>query len=263
MTIWKDFEEEATEYLNKNFGKYANFILQGGSNSTKEDIKVTTKNNVEFYIEAKHSPAQCGQFVLFPNLKTKKFEYSKQNVNRLNESALKIMSYMNENFDEFKNVGTAGKNIEFLGSQNIFCDWIVEMYKSKNVKFFITNNNTILPIEKFKEYFNVSAKYRVKKSGSSSVGTRGVAKVENFIMSKYEVKTIKDNGRLLVLTDQNLHNKHFVLDEQEYMFSKRNQIYEVRKLSKTYNANVIFSVQLKNGVQGVLPKDFISFLLYK
>ena len=76
MNTWKQFEIDCTNFLTKHFGEYASFTLEGGSDSTVPDIQVKTKKNKQFYIEAKHSPAQCGQFVLFPNLKINKFEYS-------------------------------------------------------------------------------------------------------------------------------------------------------------------------------------------
>lgn len=62
MAIWEDFEVECTDYLNKRFGAYARFIHQGGADSTVPDILVETNSGHSFYIDAKHSPAQCGQF---------------------------------------------------------------------------------------------------------------------------------------------------------------------------------------------------------
>ena len=139
MSTWEQFEIDCTRFLMEQFGEYATFIHQGGSDSTVPDIKVTTKKNKQFYIEAKHSPAQCGQFVLLPNIETKKFEYSRLNSTEINEFSQVIINHMNNNFEEFKEAGTAGKNIEFDNCQNVFNDWIVKTYKDKGVKFFITN----------------------------------------------------------------------------------------------------------------------------
>ena len=85
MEQWEEFEIQCTNYLNKKFGTYAEFIHQGGSDSTIPDILVNTNSGNSFFIEAKHSPAQCGQFVLLPNLETKSFEYSTLNVNCINK----------------------------------------------------------------------------------------------------------------------------------------------------------------------------------
>ena len=43
------------------------------------------------------------------------------------------------------------------------------------------------------------------------------------------------------------------------MFSKRGDAYELRKLSRTFNANVIFSVSLKNKTDKY-QKEFVSYL---
>lgn len=77
MSIWEDFEIDCTDYLNKAFGEYAYFIHQGGSDSTAPDILVKTNKGTSFYIEAKHCPAQCGQFVLLPDVKSSTFIYSR------------------------------------------------------------------------------------------------------------------------------------------------------------------------------------------
>lgn len=70
MATWDNFEIEATRYLENKFGSFASFVHQGGADSTVPDIFVRLKSGKSFYIEAKHSPAQCGQFVLLPNIQT-------------------------------------------------------------------------------------------------------------------------------------------------------------------------------------------------
>ena len=92
MSTWEQFEIDCTRFLMEQFGEYATFIHQGRSDSTVPDIKVTTKKNKQFYIEAKHSPAQCGQFVLLPNVETRKFEYSRLNSTFYNKNPYKVKS---------------------------------------------------------------------------------------------------------------------------------------------------------------------------
>ena len=262
MSTWEQFEIDCTRFLMEQFGEYATFIHQGGSDSTVPDIKVTTKKNKQFYIEAKHSPAQCGQFVLLPNVETRKFEYSRLNSTEINEFSKVIINHMNNNFEEFKEAGTAGKNIEFDNCQNVFNDWIIKTYKDKGVKFFITNNNVILPIEDFAEYFNVSAKYRIKRSGSSSVGSGNVDKVTEYLKSTFsniELTTTYD--KVFIYTNDNLHNQRFIIGRNEFMISKRENNFEVRKLSNTFNANVIFSIELKTNKEGISIADFIFILV--
>lgn len=261
MPVWEDFENQCTEYLNQKFGKYAVFTHKGGADSTVPDILVSTKNGNSFYIEAKHSPAQCGQFVLLPDLKTKSFRYSDLNATELNESSQKIIAYMNQDFEAFKEAGTAGKTINISDQTNIFSNWIIRTYADKGVKFFITNDNTIVPLEHFSEYFDISAKYRIKRSGSGSVGKSRLDCVMDYIRSHdYAVTAFRTEENKLYVTSQNqLKNQKFVLNDHEYMFAARKNEYEIRKLSNTYNANVIFSVIFKE-TKGLSDDDFIKYL---
>lgn len=265
MAIWEDFEIDCTNYLNRNFGNYAKFIHQGGTDSTIPDILAKTVSGNVFYLDAKHSPAQCGQFVLLPDLETNSFKYSTQNVNQINEWADIIIRHMNKYFDEFRESGTTGKDIILDNSQVVFSNWIIESYRDKNVKFFITNDYTILPIERFSDYFEVSAKYRIKRSGSSSLGKSRVAActklLSNHTAHNYEVTDVRVDGeKLFVSSDKELHNLRFIDRVYEYMFSARGCEYEVRRLSNTYNANVIFSIKYKGNISGLSDKDFISYL---
>lgn len=262
MTNWIDFEIECTDYLNKSFGAYARFIHQGGSDSTIPDILVETNHGNSFYIDAKHCPAQCGQFVLLPNISSQKFEYSRKNISKLNTFAQKIIEHMNKQFDEFREAGTTGKDIIMENDSSIFSNWIIQTYKEKKTKFFITNNYTILPIERFCDYFDVTAKYRIKRSGSGNVGKIRLSLVLNYIKSHdYAITGSQITGeKLFVTSNRNLHKLRFILEKYEYMFSQRENQYEVRKLSNTYNANVIFSIRQINNTPGLSDNDFIDLL---
>ncbi len=44
------------------------------------------------------------------------------------------------------------------------------------------------------------------------------------------------------------------------MFSSKEAYYEVRRLSNTFNANVIFSIKLKKNVHSITPNQFINLL---
>lgn len=111
MNKWEKFEQDCVEFLNKTYGMYARFTHKGGADSTVPDILVETRQGFCFYIEAKHSPAQCGQFVLLPDIMTQTFQYSKQNTDSINSSAQMIIEYMNQKFDDYRNAGTAGKEL--------------------------------------------------------------------------------------------------------------------------------------------------------
>ena len=262
MAIWEEFEMQCAEHFNNRFSHYANFILQGGADSTVPDILVKTNSGKSFYIEAKHSPAQCGQFVLLPNLETSTFEYSRQNVNRINRYAEMIMNYMNQDFDAFREAGTAGKDIDMPNSSNVFANWIIQAYSDKGAKFFVTNNFTLLPIENFSDYFNVTAKYRIKRSGSDNVGKSRFNLVLDYITSNgYIITSHRTSGsKLFVSSPKNLHAQRFIIRGIEYMFSLRGNEYELRKLSNTYNANVIFSIKQKAMIPGMSDDEFIQHI---
>lgn len=50
MTVWEDFELKCTDYLNQQFGKYASFMHQGGTDSTVPDILVKTLSGKIFIL---------------------------------------------------------------------------------------------------------------------------------------------------------------------------------------------------------------------
>lgn len=78
--------------------------------------------------------------------------------------------------------------------------------------------------------------------------------------NNYPVSSIIAEGdKLFVTSNEDLDKIRFVIDEYEYMFSKRDDRYEIRKLSNTFNANVIFSIE-KNNQPGISPDEFIEGL---
>lgn len=137
-------------------------------------------------MDVKYCPAQCGQFVLLPDSENNIFRYSNRNKSRINIYSQKILNYMNCHFKDFKEVGTKGKDISMENDSDIFANWIIQIYKDKGVKFFITNNYTILPVERFQDYFDISAKYRTKRSGSRNVGKKNVQLVMDYILNGIE-----------------------------------------------------------------------------
>ena len=260
---WQRFETDCTNYLNQHFREYASFVSKGGSDSTMSDIKVTTKTGNTFFIEAKLCPAQCGQFVLLPDFESSRFNYSEKNATGINPSSKMIIEYMNQHFEEFKEAGTAGKKILMDDDQDIFSKWIIDYYKDKDIKYIITNHYIILPIEELNDYFYITSEYRIKRSGSSNVSKRNISNVIDHIHSNDYIieNTRQDNSKLFVESSRPLHNERFLLRGYEYMFSSRDsQQYEVRKLSNTFNANVIFSINLKPNKKGMSPHEFIRAL---
>ena len=266
ITNWEKFEENSTLYLIENFNNLAQFIHQGGSDSTVADIKVITNKNKTFFMEAKSSQAQCGQFVLIPNDEIKQFMYSNLNQSSLNDFSQEIINYMNNNYETFVNSGTSGTIIEL--NKSIFVSWIKNYYTQKGVKFIITaleNNFIIFPLESFENYFNVTAKYRVKKSGSSSPSTSNKDDIiRTLVNNGYN---IEESQISISKDDAILTNCHFDLDKKKikgvkytYYFIKiETNKYRIRKLSNTNNANVIFSIDL---IHNQIAEDLENFINY-
>lgn len=267
-TAWEQFELDCTEYLNGQFGEYAKFRHTGGADSTVADIQVVTRTGRTFYMDAKCCPAHCGQFVLLPDVAAGEFVYSPGNVAEINEYARQMMEYMNREFEAFKEAGTAGKELKMENGPEIFAGWIMEAYQNKGVRYFITNDYRIFPVEQFRECFDVTAKYRIKRSGSNSVGKRNIPVILEHIhgLGYTLCESREERAKLFVRSEQELHNRRFVLGKNEYMFSKRGGEYEIRRLSNTFHANVIFSITLKAADiekapnQGLREEEFIQVL---
>ncbi len=261
MSRWKQFEIDCTDYLNFRFGSYANFIHMGNSDSTTPDIFVATTTGNNFFIDAKLTPAQCGQFVLFPNTTTSTFEYSSGNDVPINKYASLIMNYMNRHFTYFCNAGTAGRDIEMPNGEVVFSNWVIETYRLKGARYFITNNFTIFPVECFRDYFEIKGKYRIKGSGSTDVGKKRASIIANYITNNFPISAVHIDGKhLYANSSQNLDKQRFAFDSNTYMFSNRDSYYEIRKLSKTYHPNVIFSIKRKGNLPGITDFEFISAL---
>ncbi len=248
MRPGEKFETKCYEYL-KKFYRTSNtdFYHEGGMDSTKSDIAVIKNGKVDFYIEAKDSLAQSGQFVLLPNEDTETFVFSPRNKSEPIETTDIIIEYMNSDFHRFNNAGTSGESIDI--NINVFADWIIEHYKDKNVKYVISYDKdyVIFPIRKFNQYFNIVANYRVKKSGSSNPAQKDIALIKQCTSSCYSTaKFIQEGKKLYIEITEPLTRDKFVLGEYTYYFSKQtSNKYEVRKLSNTHNMNVIFSIKLK------------------
>lgn len=250
MENWKIFENECVEYLNKTYGDSASFQGKGGSDSTAPDIKVYDKRGKHiFSIEAKMPNAQAGQFVLFP--KDGKFEYSDRNAHEENEQTTAIIKQMNDDFDRYNAPGTRGVNL--CMSSSLLYDWVKEYYQNvKNEKYFITKNNSdfiIFPVDKLDQYLNVSAMYRKKGSGSSVPSNNNKKEIENTLKaSSYTYSDIEIGKVESTIILKNCTKDRFILQGQSYryQFKKINgKQYQIRRLSNTSNANVIFSISVK------------------
>lgn len=251
---WRAFEEECAAYLNEKYG--IKFELQGESDSTVSDILCRGKRK-DFYIEAKMPSAQCGQFVLLPDLKNGVFKYSPKNKTNENEYTKMIVDFMDSNFHEFCDSGTAGVDINM--SKSVFYNWIISYYKEKGAEFFITKDRgefLIFPIDRFHKYFDVTAKYREKKSGSSSLNNSNRSDFE-YAMGIAGID-FRFSG-LDIISDRYLDGIKVNGDKYDYLLRENDSNYKVRKLSNTRNANVIFSIELIDYDVEQQKRDVIQF----
>lgn len=262
MRPGEKFETKCYEYLKKSYKtNNTNFYHEGGMDSTKSDIAVVKNGSIEFYIEAKDTSAQSGQFVLLPDENNEIFIFSPRNKSKPNEMTDIIIDYMNSEFQRFNNAGTAGQSLDI--DTNVFADWIIEHYKDKNVKYFISYDSddyVIFPIHKFKQYFNILANYRIKKSGSSEPAKKDIISVKQMINRYYDsARFYQTEKKLFVDIPEKINKDKFILRNYTYYLSEQSSgDYEVRKLSNTYNMNVIFSIEL---IKSQDTKDLEEFEL--
>ena len=251
---WRTFEEECTAYLNEKYG--IKFEQQGESDSTVSDILYRGKDK-DFYVEAKMPNAQCGQFVLLPDLKNSVFKYSAKNKISENKYTRMIVDFMDSNFDKFYNSGTAGLDINM--PKSVFYNWIINYYKEKGAEFFITKDRgkfLIFPVDQFHKYFDVTAKYREKKSGSSGLNNSNKSDFE-YAMG-IEGIDFRFNG-LDIISDSHLDGIKVSGNKYDYLVRGNGRNYKVRKLSNTRNANVIFSIELIDYDVEQQKRDVIQF----
>lgn len=247
MRPGEQFELHCYEYLKKFYKtKETDFYHEGGMDSTKSDIAVIKNGRIDFYIEAKDALAQSGQFVLLPDKDKETFVFSPRNHSKQNEMTNIIIDYMNSNFHRFNNSGTSGEALDI--DMGVFANWIIEYYKDKNVKYVISFNRdyVIFPIRKFGQYFKIIANYRIKKSGSGAPAKRDIPVIKQIIKENYTTaKFFQKEKKLLVDISERIYKNRFILGKYTYYLSGQTSgDYEVRRLSNTYNMNVIFSIKL-------------------
>lgn len=259
MRPGEEFEIRCYEYLRHlyNVGNIT-FHREGGMDSTKSDIAVVKDGQTNFYIEAKDTSAQSGQFVLLPDQESKTFVFSPRNHSEPNKMTEIMVEYMNSDFDRFNNAGTAGEALDIDSS--IFSEWIIKYYREKNVKYVISykNNYVVLPIRRFAAYFDILANYRIKKSGSGEPAKKDIPAVKQAIELLYPtVSFITQGKKLFASLSESISQDRFIIGKYTYYFSgQASGEYEIRRLSNTYNMNVIFSIQLKK-LQD--PSDLAEF----
>ncbi len=246
---WEIFENECYKYLKENYNTKATFLPCGKSDSTKPDIQVCNKKGEErFYIEVKSKSAQAGQFVVVSDEEQKCFTLSAKNKLKDNKHTQEIVDCMNKNFNKYNSASTAG--VGFSEMEELLYKWVVEFYLNKNVKYFMTENNIILPTEKLHNYFNISATYRIKKSGSRDISKSKADIIGDYFLNNNHISSYEYTNKKLYVNSATLNiGQKFIIDNEEYYVSEKLGGIVIKALSKTRNRNVIFSLQLKNAIK--------------
>lgn len=260
MSKWEDFELACTTFLNQEYG--GNFIHYGSNDSTLSDIQYS-KDGIDIWIEAKMPEAQSGQFVLIQNYKKKIFTYSSRNKTLRTKNINRIIEFMNKDFEFYSNPGTSGIMMNL--PSDLMYNTIKDMYQQKNVNFFITgtiDNFIIFPLKKLNDYFEIFAKYRVKKSGSSQISKNNLQDIKKTLNSQNIIFEFNlSQTPPTIITKSNLANKKIHGESYCYLFKTidaGSNEYFIRRLSNTANANIIFSLKLKSNQNITDLKEFES-----
>ena len=257
MKNWKDFETLNVNYLKDNLiNLNVDIEKMGDADSTRPDIQIVLKNNLKkFFIETKMPSSQTSQFVV--EIENNRFIYGKKNKFKSNEFSEEIIDILNENFKYYKNVGQSG--LEVPVPILIAFGWIISNMKNKNVEFIMSvdnhNNNVIIPVEKFNEFFNVKTILRRKKSGSTPIpkiyyNDFKTNLEKNFI--DYNPIIFIQGNRLYIKLNKELpknecYIKSDLLENKRYYLSNTgDNVYEVKLTSATNNPNIIFELSAKS-----------------
>lgn len=264
---WKDFEENAFEYLKNEYSNFSflKFKKHGGSNSNIPDIEILKNNKFLFYLECKLKESQIGQFVVLKDLKSSSFIFSSANKgNELRAQA--IIKHMNDQFEYY----SSKKSVALRCSKNEMIDSVKSYLSSKKVKFLISSNHhsdfvkypiRITKADNIEKHFDISGVYREKKSGSSNLPAKDLENFKNILGMKFSsFKIEQSKGKTYVSFGESAPKSPY-LKNSLYFLSKKNELhFEVRKLSNTNNSNVIFKLEPKIAIKTDDSKLFIESL---
>lgn len=247
---WEKLEDDCFNRLKTKYGKNNTFEKCGQSDSTISDIKVKSKNSLPFFIEVKSPKSQAGQFVLQENKAEQSFEFSTKNATEKSPEAQKMIDDMNKGYDTFASPTTKG--IPLNTEENVLYSHIKQYYLKKGARYFITKNDDyiIFPIESLENYFDVSAKFRIKKSGSAHLPKSDKDELKKCLENDNiygDITYVGVKAYFEPTDNQTLDKIKFKNGEKEFLFKKEQNPprYLIRKLSNTNNASVTLSLKLK------------------
>ena len=259
MKEWEVLEIKCGEHLRNTYKNNGlQFKVAGGSNSTTSDIQVIKDNKCHLAIECKSPNAQSGQFVLFVDNINKKFVFSPKNKTPYDDAVKLVLSEMDSRFDEC--CVSSAKDLPI--ANEVIVNWVKNYYlNTKQSKYGITKSDSgfiIFPISKMDEYFDFTAQYRVKKSGSSRPSRRNEDEL-NMLLNNMGISSSVEFVNKECFARFNYTDEDLVLvgEKYRYKFIKEGEQYRVRRLSNTCNANFIVTIRLKKFEQD--KKDLLEF----
>ena len=248
-----EFELSCASYLFERYAHYGcHFQVTGGLDSSSPDIVVSRNGKHVCNIEVKEPIAQCSQFVAFPQESTRSFIYSSLNHPAVaSDSSNAILSEMAKDFDRYKKPSSKELGLD----KELYYDRIIDYYSSfKDSKFFMTResvdsgNFIIFPTSALRDYFDVTACYRQKKSGSHNPN-RNERDILPALLKEHNigVTSIIHDGKYTDIIVEADRDERFVLESStDFQFKRTGEkSYRVTCLGKTNNPNVIFSIRPK------------------
>lgn len=209
-----------------------------------------------FWLDAKLSPAQGYQFVV--RFVDGCFQFSAENKTIPNKYSSKIIEHMNRNIDTYTNPGTAGYDV--FCDEELITNWIISQCEAKNVKFIVTSTQldsfkAIIPVRQIPEFFSITARYRVKRSGSRDVAIKyRSSALKQLSLHLEEIglninNSYVDGKRTLAHIDSQdlLVGENLYFGENYYLSARRDNEgeYLIKQRGSTRNANIIFVLKYR------------------
>jgi len=250
---WEVFQNEATNFLSDYFNIYCS--MEGGFDATTSEITARNADQVLTTIEAKFCPAQAGQIILLSD--GSKFIFSQKSKNSSNTYTQEIISYLNDNFEEFQGTNSATIPITNISYSTLY-KWVKAVYSEKNVEWIIASKEfqnvtkedlLFVPLEEIENYFDISITFRRKKTGNDHIPGKDLPDFEtemDLINSNYQIK--RTNNRYLLTLNEKVTNFNI---GTKYLLSMTNKDaqYYIKKKDMNTNPNLVFQLNLKDNIE--------------
>ena len=150
--IVKEFTFKCVNYLNKRYGKYA--IFETRTKSKTPEILV--RNKYPSYIIRPMLPGmQCAKINVSVDASDRSFIIS----NSGNSQTHKLSKILTNNYD----ILCEGDYLNLLDAQDVFFKWISIEYSESRVRYIITKNYELIPVENLIDCAKIICRYNDRK----------------------------------------------------------------------------------------------------